>query len=144
MGIPLQITFKNMQPSSAIQNQIRELAGKLESFGKRVTNCHVLIEAPHRHHRKGRRYNVRIHIAAPGGTIDVGKDFTLIDAAPLYTEKELQPQTHILGRLASHADIQVALRDAFDTARRKLKAYLSNRRGEVKAHRVRNPAELGS
>jgi hypothetical protein len=28
----------------------------------------------------------------------------------------------------------VAIRDAFDTARRKLKTYLSNRRGEVKLH----------
>jgi ribosome-associated translation inhibitor RaiA len=142
MGIPLQITFKNMQPSSAIQNQIRELAGKLESFGKRVTNCHVLIEAPHRHHRKGRRYNVRIHITAPGGSIDVEKEPTLVAAAPLHTEKELLACTHIHGRLAAHADIQVAIRDAFDTARRKFKAYLSNRRGEVKAHRVH--PKLGS
>jgi len=134
MGIPLQITFKNMQTSDAIESKVHSLVQKLESLGKGITNCHVLIDAPHRHHRKGHRYNVRIHIAAPGGSIDVGKEPTLVAAAPLRTEKELLPCKHIHGRLAAHADIQVALRDAFDTARRKLKTYLSNRRGEVKLH----------
>ena len=36
MTIPLQITFRNMAPSVAIEKHIREKAGKLESFCDRI------------------------------------------------------------------------------------------------------------
>ncbi len=135
MRIPVQITFKNMKTSEAIEAQVRRLARKLEAFGKGITTCHVFIEAPHRHHHKGKRFNVRIHIAAAARSIDVRKEPKLIVAAPLNTDKELLPQNHVVGRVAAHTDIQVAIRDAFDTARRKLQDYVANRRGNVKVHK---------
>ena len=36
MEIPLQITFRNMPPSGAIENAIREKASKLDSFYGRI------------------------------------------------------------------------------------------------------------
>ena len=133
MSIPVQITFKNMQASISVEDEVQKLADKLAAFGNRITNCHVLIEAPHRHHRKGQRYNVRIHISARRARIDVGKAPALLHPAPLHSRKELTPETHPTGRLVAHADLHVAIRDAFDNARRKLQSYFSNQSRAVKA-----------
>jgi ribosome-associated translation inhibitor RaiA len=46
MEIPLQITFRNMPPSQAIEDNIREKASKLESFYDRIMSCRVIVEAP--------------------------------------------------------------------------------------------------
>ena len=54
MQIPLQITFKDMDPSPAIEARIREKAAELERFFAHVSRCHVVVSSPHRHHRKGR------------------------------------------------------------------------------------------
>lgn len=50
MAYPLQITFRNMAPSAAIEASIREKAAKLEVFYERIMSCRVIVEAPHRHH----------------------------------------------------------------------------------------------
>ena len=68
MQIPLQISFHGMEPSPAIEARIREKAAKLERFHDRIVGCKVVIEAPHRHHHKGKLYNVRIDISVPGRT----------------------------------------------------------------------------
>jgi ribosome-associated translation inhibitor RaiA len=68
MQIPLQINFQNMDPSPAIEARIREKAAKLEHLHDRIIGCKVVVEAPHRHHDKGKLYNVRIDISVPGRT----------------------------------------------------------------------------
>ena len=59
MPIPLQISFRNMDPSPAVEERIRQKAEKLERFHDRIVGCTVVVEAPHRHHHKGKLYNVR-------------------------------------------------------------------------------------
>jgi hypothetical protein len=39
MQIPLQISFRNMDPSPAIEARIREKAAKLERFHDRIIGC---------------------------------------------------------------------------------------------------------
>jgi len=56
MKIPLQITFRNMPPSQAIEKNIREKAAKLESLYGQIMGCQVTVEAPHRHHHKGKAF----------------------------------------------------------------------------------------
>ena len=72
LQIPLQITFHGMEPSPAIEARIREKAAKLEHFHDRIVGCKVVVEAPHRHHHKGKLYNVRIDISVPGKDVFVG------------------------------------------------------------------------
>jgi len=67
MKIPLQITFLNMPPSEAIENNVREKAAKLDSFYDGIMNCRVILEAPHRHHHKSNAYVVRINMSVTGG-----------------------------------------------------------------------------
>lgn len=117
--LPLQVTFRNMAPSEAIETNIRDKAAKLESFYEKIMGCRVLVEAPHRHHRKGKLYHVRIDVTLPGGEIVINRE----------------PSRH-----ASHKDVYVAIRDAFAATRRKLQDFARRRRGALKTH---EPAPLG-
>ena len=41
-------------------------AAKLEEFFSRITSCRVVVEAPHRHHKSGELFHVRIDLGVPG------------------------------------------------------------------------------
>src|ERR1051325_4079789 len=66
MNFPVQITFRNMPPSEMIERKIRRKADKLQQFYDHIIGCRVVVEAPHRHHRKGKSFVVRIDLALPG------------------------------------------------------------------------------
>jgi ribosomal subunit interface protein len=99
MALPVQITFRNFDPSLALEEHIRERAAKLDHYAERITSCHVVLEAHHRHHHKGRLFHVRIDLVVPGGEIVVSRE---------------PHEAH------EHEDIYVAIRDAFDAAKRQL------------------------
>ena len=108
MQIPLQITIRGFEHSDALETHIREKADKLDEFFDRIMSCRVVVEVPHKHHHQGKQFNVRIDIGVPGSEIVVNRD---------------------------HAeDVYVALRDAFDAAKRQLEDYARKIRGDVKTH----------
>lgn len=113
MQAPPQITFRDMDHSDAIEARIRERVAKLEEFCERITSCRVVVEAPHRHHAKGKLYNVRIDLIVPGGEVVVNRE---------------EHANH------AHEDVYVAIRDAFDSAQRQLQDFVRRQRGDVKAH----------
>ena len=63
---PVQISFRHMTVSPAIEEEIRSRAAWLESFYPAVVGCRVLLEVPHRHRRRGRPLHVRIEVSLPG------------------------------------------------------------------------------
>ncbi len=107
MPAPLQITFKGMSTSSAVETRIRELTEKLSRHHNRITGCHVVVEAPSRSHNKGTTFAVRIDLVIPGHEIVVTRDH---------------------GTDHSHEDVYVALRDAFNAADRQVEDYERRRR----------------
>lgn len=113
MQIPLEIDFHHLEPSAAIEQAVRSKAAKLERFCPDLTGCRVTVEAPHKHHHKGNQYNVHIRLTVPGAVI---------------------PVSHDAGD-EGHEDVYVAIRDAFDAARRQLEDYVRVRRGDIKAQR---------
>jgi cold shock CspA family protein/ribosome-associated translation inhibitor RaiA len=113
MQTPLQISFRDMESSPEIEKRVREKAKKLERFHDRIVGCNVVVEAPHRHHRSGNLYNVRITLSVPGKDVHVG---------------HTGPQNH------AHEDVNVAIRDAFDAAIRLLEDQVREMRGDVKTH----------
>ena len=115
MDIPLQISFRNMDRTDTVEAQVRDRASKLESFFEHITSCRVVVEAPERHHRKGKLYHVRIQIGVPGQELVVSRH---------------PSQNH------AHEDVYVAVRDAFDAARRQLEDYARKLEGKVKVHEV--------
>lgn len=146
MKIPLQITFRHMAPSPAIEDNIRDKVAKLDEFYDRIMGCRVAVEAPHRHHHKGKAYVVRIDLTVPGAELVVNREPKRLVAKKANgadePEKEFaelrEPSKH-----AAHEDIYVAIRDAFSAAERKLQDYARKRRGEVKA-RDRRPSRRSS
>ena len=108
MQIPLQIAFRGIAHSDALHDAIRKKAGKLERYYERISSCRVVLEVDGRRQRKGKQYAVRIDLKVPGGELAI---------------------TH-----EHDADLQAALRDAFDAARRRLEDYARTQRGDVKRH----------
>ena len=113
MELPLEIVFRNLEPSEAIEARVRERAEKLEKFYKDIMSCRVVVEAGHKHHHKGNLYHVRVDLKVP--------------SAELVASRE--PQDH-----HAHEDVYVAIRDSFDAMRRQLEDYSRRRRGQVKTH----------
>ena len=113
MKLPLQITFRHMKPSAAMEARIRELALLLDKFSPHIARCHVIVESPPAHQEQGALFNCHIDITVPDEEIAVRK-------------------THAANR--GHEDPYVALRDAFRAARRRLEDYERRRRRDVKSH----------
>ena len=111
MQLPLQVSFRHMERSETIESLIRERAAKLDNFADHIMSCRVVVEPAAKHHEHGNLYEVRIDLTVPGEEIAVTRE----------------PGQH-----TEYKDIHVALRDAFDSARRKLEDYVRRRRGSVK------------
>lgn len=113
MHLPLQITFRHIEHSPALEAHIHQLANRLDRYTQEIMSCRVVIEAPHRHQHQGSLYTVHLDITLPGGEIAVTRD---------------QHNNH------AHEDAHVALRDAFLAAERQLEQRVQKRRGKVKEH----------
>jgi len=108
MQIPMQITIRDIEHSEVLETHIREKAKKLDEFFNHIMSCRVVVEMPHKHHHQGKQYNVRIDIGVPGNEIVVNRDHS--------------------------EDVYIALRDAFDAAKRQLEDYARKVRGDIKTH----------
>lgn len=109
--IPLQITLRRLSHSEAVETAVREKVQKLGEFCDDIMSCRVMVELPHRHNHKGKLYHIRIYLTLPHEQIVVKRD----------------PRQH-----TAHEDIYVAIRDAFDAAKRQLQDYVRRRRHQVK------------
>lgn len=110
MQVPLQITMREIDRSDALEAEIRRHAEKLEQFHARITSCRVTVEQLRRHHQQGRQFNIRVDLRVPGEEIVVTRDH--------------------------HEDAFVAVRDAFDAAKRRLEDVAREQRGDTKTHVV--------
>jgi len=110
MERPLQITSRDFQLTPAMEDQIRDRAADLELYFPRMTGCHVVVDAPVQHHRKGGPFEVRIDLRLPGAEVSVNRQ--------------------------SADDLAIAIRDAFDAARRRIEDHLRELRRNVKTHEL--------
>jgi ribosome-associated translation inhibitor RaiA len=131
MELPVQIIYRNMEPSDAVTARIEAEAAKLDTFFDRITSCRVVVEPPHRHHKKGELFHVRIELGVPGTELIVSHEPS--PHAHLSREEEAAISKHTEVH-PEHKDLYVAVRDAFVVARRQLQDYIKRLRGEVKTH----------
>ncbi len=106
MRTELQVTFRGIPHSDAVEAKIRERASRLDRFYQNITGCHVVVESPHNHHKKGKLYRVSVHVDVPGDELIVNREHSADHA---------------------HEDLYVAVRDAFDAMVRQLEHYLGRR-----------------
>jgi ribosome-associated translation inhibitor RaiA len=107
----VEVTFRNMKTSDSLEQDIRERAGKLETYCPDIVSCRVLVGIPHKHHEQGNRFEVHINVAVPGEEIAVSHP----------------PQV-------SERDVRLVVRDAFAAAKRQVQDYARRKRLAVKAH----------
>src|ERR1043165_5565633 len=121
MQVPSEVSYRNVRPTPAIQSLIEEKVAGLERFYPRIVRCHVTIERPGRHHRRGKgaHFRVRIELSVPGGRLVVGRD----------------PE-----EATEHEDAYLAINEAFHAMRRRLQDHASRLRGEGRA--LAPPMEL--
>jgi len=113
MQLPLQIRFHNLEPSDAVEANVRKHAERLERFCDEIISCRVTIKSPHKHHHQGNMYHVTVDVRTPG-------DEAVVSRAPA--------QHH------AHEDAYVAIRDAFDAVQRQLQDHQREKQGKVKLH----------
>jgi ribosome-associated translation inhibitor RaiA len=132
MRLPVQITWRDMAPSTAVGTKIREEAAKLEEFYDCITSCRVMVEIPRRYQSGKYQFHVRIDLTVPGAEIVVKHEPTLHSSLQRLGGEERAKGQELL---APHKDVYVAIRDAFKVARRKLQEYSHRRYGAVKHHK---------
>jgi cold shock CspA family protein len=130
--IPAQVNFHGLAHSETLEADIRERLAWLEQFYSGIVGCRVLVEVPHRHRHEGRHFHVRIELTVPGGapiivTHEPSLHAPLKDAA----EAEHHKDTELGG---VHRYAHVAIREAFDIARRQLQDFAREQRGVAKTH----------
>lgn len=114
MQIPLQITFRNIDSSDAVEARVRERLDRLTRFKDRITSCRVAIEGVRRQ-KLAKLFKVRVDIAYPGGEVSVAREHH--DAQ-------------------SHEGVYLAINEAFEAARRQLADKAERQAGIVKSHEV--------
>jgi ribosomal subunit interface protein len=100
-------TFRDMDPSPALQAAAERWVARLEQISDRIVACHVSIERPHRHHHHGSAFEIHVVVSVPGAQIAASHQ--------------------------SSTDAYVALGDAFRAARRQLLEHADLQRHFVKA-----------
>jgi len=111
MKMAPQITFRHLDVSDSVKSNIQTRIAWLEQFSDQIISCHVVVERPHKHHRRGNLLHVRIDLRLPGRELVISRG----------------PSAH-----KAHKDINVTIHDAFDEARRQLEDYARRRRKDVK------------
>jgi ribosome-associated translation inhibitor RaiA len=111
--LPIKIGFKGIDRSFALEEWIVTWATKLERLCDHLVGLDVTVEVPHRHHRQGKLFHVRLKLALSGTELVV---------------------SHETSGDGAHEDPYVAVRDAFLAMRRQLDDHLRTTRGEVKTH----------
>ena len=109
MKLPLQVAFRDVPKSDAVEADIRQHAAKLEAFCDHIMSCRVTVREPGRHKTQGKLYSVHIDLKVPG--------------------EEIASTHH-----HEHEDVHVAVRDAFDAVKRRLEDYVRRQRGQTKPH----------
>ncbi len=102
--VPVDVIFRNMPRSEAMEARIRERSDALALLDPRVLHCRTVVDLPHRHHKHGDRFLVRVELTVPGGKP------LLIEHGPV-------------------ADAYQAIHDAFESAKRRLRTFQEKRRG---------------
>lgn len=131
MSFPIQISYRNVQASPAVEELIRKGTEKLSLFHHGIVRCRVVLETRHRHLRRGNRFETRVTVTVPGGQVTASSQATLVDPEKLLMAGKRTRRAEIE---LSHKDLRIAITDAFKTAGRRLQDLVRRQRNQVKVH----------
>ena len=102
MKLPFELMQKDVTLTVAMAEDIRSRAERLDQFTDRIMRCRVTVEGSGTHHRQG-LYRVTIDLTVPGSELIVHKH--------------------------AAANLELAVKSAFDAAGRRLEDHVRRRRG---------------
>lgn len=120
MRVPLELTFRNVEKTRALEEYIRSEVKGLEQASDALISCRVAVEKPQEHQRSGSPFRVRLDLRVP-------------PRHELVIKREA-------GEGDIHDDLRTVLSQAFEAARRRLREQMEIQRGEVKSHEPREQA----
>ena len=104
----LELTFRDIEPSDAIKDQVHDKVDKLEHVCDKIISCHVVIEQVQKNKHQGKLYAVNIVVSVPGKVFVANKH--------------------------KDEDVYNVLRDSFNAMARLLETWAQRQDGEVKHH----------
>ena len=114
MQTQIEIDFRGVAVTPALEAAIAEHVTQLEQRSGRITACRVRVKGPGGRHHSSGLYDVHLQLALPDGReVNVGR-------TPPADER--------------HADLSFALNDAFKHARRQLQDRVRRAQGQLKHH----------
>ncbi len=115
MDKSLQIVFRDMEHSEALDRAIRDRAAKLERFNAHITACRVVVEIPHCAAHAGKKpLAVVVEVEVPNRSMIVAK---------------FEEDRHDM-----KGSQTVVVNRAFDAVQRQLEEIADIRQGHVKKH----------
>jgi ribosome-associated translation inhibitor RaiA len=105
---PITLTFRHLEHSGALEERAKVLGSRLGRFSDRISRCHMTLQGPDGRSDGRAPYVVRIDLTVPGAQIHADS---------------------LNGNGAGHEDIYLALRDAFNNAKRQLQDLRRSRHG---------------
>ncbi len=114
MQVPLEISYRNIRKTDAIETLVRNKVEKLEKICDNITSCRTAIEKPQKAINGGNPFRVRISVRIPHGKEIV------------YTKEP--------GEGDKDHNLDTVIRDSFERMGRKLKSAAQKQRNEVKSH----------
>ena len=110
MQLPLNVSYRGLEKSEAIETMVRDKATHLDKFCDHIGRCDVAIEQPNHAHKKGNPYRVRIDVTVPPGHELIAE------------EEQIDNGTH--------EPLYKAVHDAFKVMERQLRHLVDKQRGK--------------
>lgn len=101
MRSAIDVVYRDIDSSALLNQIISKKLDKLNRFTDQIVHSRVVLDTPHKHKRKGKQFRASIEIDIKGNPIAVTQD---------------------------HESIHIAVRDAFNTAERKIKQLSTKQR----------------
>jgi len=114
MQLPLEISYRDVPKTDALDTLVREKVGKLEQVCDHINSCRIAIEQAHKQPNSGSPYRVRIDMTVPPG-----HELAVVENP---------------GEGTQYQPVETVIRNAFESARRQLIELTERQRNEVKSH----------
>jgi len=114
MQVPLEITFRGVEKTAALDTLIRNKVDKLEEACDHIMSCQVAVEKIHESPDHGSPYRVRVDVTVPPGH-EITAD-----------KNPSEPKQYV--------PLDTVIRDTFEAARRQLIELVDRQQGRTKVH----------
>lgn len=116
MTTNIEVSWHNIEPSTAVEAEIKKRFTKLLDYADGITRARISINQPHHPSRKPHTFQVLLEVHIPGTTV--------ISQQPATTQ----------GSLQETLDIYLLIHHAFDAARRQILDHNRLQQGRSKQH----------